>query len=264
MRLKLIQIVHIARYEMQMHWRGRALRVIMLAVLAMNGLNGVVVRDYAVLTSFNVTASIDALVWTTLGVTFAFLLPIMISDAIPKDRQQGVRELIDSLPVTRSVYLLGKLLGVYVVVFLMLTFTMLVIGIFYRLMLGEFPLRPYLEVWTVGAGALVILNGGLGVLLPATQPNRRRAGVLMVVVLILGFALAGRGFEGDSILTYLNPIRPPLMMYYLTGFAGDKGADLVTQFTREDVWLSNGVGLIELVIVGVAVWAWSRWRESRV
>ncbi len=263
MKLKLMQITHIARYEVQLHWRGRALLVMMLAILVMNGITALVMSQSSDSMPPGLVINHSAMAWATIGVTLAFLLPVIISDTVPKDRQFGVRELLDTLPVSRGVVLLGKLLGVYAAVLSGLAVIMLITGALDLLLFGEVNVSSFLEIWLVGTTGMVILNGGLGVLLPATQPNRRRAVVLVIAVLILSFALSGSGFESGSMDTYFNPIRPSIIMYYLTGVAGTFGGSAVSQFTREDVWLSIGAGLVELVVIGLAVWGWSRWHESR-
>ncbi|MCB9455084.1 MAG: ABC-2 transporter permease [Anaerolineaceae bacterium] len=263
MQLKLLQIAAMIRYEFRLHWRGRALLVIILALLVMNGVTALVMSQSGDSMPAGLVINHSAMAWATVGVTLAFLLPIIVSDTIPKDRQLGVRELLDTLPMTRAVYLLGKVLGVYAAVLLGLLVVMLITGVLDLLLFGEVNLSRFLEIWLIGAMAMVILNGGLGVLLPASQPNRRRAVVLVIAVLILSFALSGTGFESGSIDTYFNPVRPPIIMYYLTGVAGTFGGAAVSQFTRGDVWLSIGVGLAELIAVGLAVWGWSRWREAQ-
>ncbi|MCB9451575.1 MAG: ABC transporter permease [Anaerolineaceae bacterium] len=257
MNLKLAQIAGIVRYEFRLHWRGRILFVIMLAILVLSGVGYVMILGNADLPSPGLITS------ALLIIMLIFLLPVVVSDTIPKDRQLGVRELLDALPVTQGVYLLGKLLGGYGVTFSVLGLIVLPLGIFYGLSPETVSFPPYLEIWFAGAVALVIMNTGLGVLLPTAQPNRRRAIILMVAVLALSVVLSGRSFQGDNITTFLNPTRLPLIMYYL-GDVAHAGSMEVTRFKPVDVWLSIGVGLIEIVIVGVAVWAWPRWRENRL
>ncbi|MCB9451576.1 MAG: ABC-2 transporter permease [Anaerolineaceae bacterium] len=264
MHLKLAQIAGIVRYEFRLHWRGRALLVITLALLVMNGITALVMSQSSDAMPDGLVLNHSAMSWATVGVTLAFLLPVVIADTIPKDRQLAVRELLDTLPMTQGAYLLGKLLGVYLAVLSGLAVVMVVTGGIDLALFGEVNLPSFAEIWLVGVVSMTILSGGLGVLLPATQPNRRRAVVLVIVVLVLTTLIGGRSFQAGTIESYLNPIHPPIIMYYLTGAAGTFGGAAVSEFTRGDVWLSIGAGLVEVVMVGVAVWMWSRWRENRV
>lgn len=263
MRLKLLQISGIIRYEFRMMWRGRALLVIILALVVMNGLTALMMRSNSDVIPVEVILNHSAMAWITVGVTLAFLLPVVISDTIPKDHQIGVRELLDTLPMTRGVYLLGKLLGVYAAVLFGLLITMLITGAIDFFMFGEIVFSDFLGIWLIGVVAMAVLSGGLGVLLPATQPNRRRAVVLVIVVLVLSFVFNERSFQQGTLEAYLNPIRPPILMRYLSGMGGTFASGTVTQFKQDDVWLSIGAGLVELGVIGAAVWGWLRWRETR-
>lgn len=260
MRLKFMQIEGIARYEMKMLWRGRSLRVILLALLVINIVTALEVKERRSHYPVGVITwvGVDSIVWSNISVVLALILPVILADSIPKDRQFGVCELLDTLPVTRAVYLLGKLLGVYRSLFPGLIALMVAIGASYHFILANISWSGYLEMWCVGAGGLAIMNGGLGVLLPATQSNRRRAVALMIVVLVPSY-LAG-GDMSRSIVTYLSPARFPFLMYHLINLGGRFSR---SQFTFDDVLLSFLVGLLELIIVGVVVWAWPRWRENR-
>lgn len=261
MRLQLAQMTGIARYEMKMLWRGRPFRVILLALLVINVVTALEVKERRSHYSVDVITwvSVDSIVWSNISMVLAFALPVILADIIPKDRQFGVCELLDTLPVTRGAYLLGKLLGVYRSLFTGLIALMIVIGVSYHFALANISWSGYLEMWCVGAGGLAIMNGGLGVLLPAAQPTRRRAIVLMIIVLV-PFYLAG-GDLSRSVVTYLSPARLPFLMYHLIGLGGTFSR---SRFTFDDVLLSFLVGVLELIIIGVVVWAWPRWRENRI
>ncbi|MBZ0277543.1 MAG: ABC transporter permease [Anaerolineae bacterium] len=258
MRLKFAQVTGIARYEMKMLWRGRSLRVIMLALLVLSVVIAAITNQNKSAYPGDTVTMVGSMVWSVLSVVLAFVLPILVADIIPKDQQLGVNELLETLPLPRAVYLLGKLLGVYRSLFTGLIALMLIIKIGYGLLLVNIEWRGYLEMWVIGAGGLVILNGGLGVLLPAAQPNRRRAVVLMIGVFLLPFLIDGSMSPGA--IAYLSPFRSPFLMYYLSSLNGS----FASRFTANDIQLSFFAGLMELIIVGVAVWAWPRWRETRI
>jgi hypothetical protein len=89
---------------------------------------------------------------------------------------------------------------------------MVLIGGVWWLRIGAYDVGLYLEMWIVGAASLVVLNGGFGVLAAAGQPTRRRA---ILLVAVLPFVFIGSGFASGSLLTYANPIRGPIVMYFL-------------------------------------------------
>ena len=61
---------------------------------------------------------------------------------------------------------------------------MVVIALVWWLQVGAFNLGWYAQVWVVGIASVVILNGSLGVLIPAAASNRRQA----IVIAIIGMA----------------------------------------------------------------------------
>src|SRR5262245_10313066 len=122
--MRLIQLYGLTVYEFRMHWRRRALLIISLALLLMlvvsmlilgdsmrqaNGIDPELFRRVA-------TATVLFSTWAPFGSSLAVVLPIMVADTIPLDRQYGVGELLDSFPLPYWVYLTGKLLGVWAAV----------------------------------------------------------------------------------------------------------------------------------------------------
>ena len=107
-----------------------------------------------------------------------------MADMIPKDRQTGVRELLDALPISRGIYLAGKLIGAWLALLSSLVIVGLVAPTFWFLRVGPFDLGPYLEMWLFGGVSLVIINTGISILLSVGQPTRRRAILLMVLIIV--------------------------------------------------------------------------------
>ncbi|MBC6936397.1 MAG: hypothetical protein DWB42_11220 [Chloroflexi bacterium] len=262
---RLAQLAGVTRYEFLLVWRGK----IMLVMLGMLLVMCVIFFGpmYDVLQHAQMLAGVEAfppetkadmsrtfasMVWGPLCITLAGVLPILASDMIPKDRQYRVYPLLESMPLPTGVYLLGKLLGLWLSALSGLVVIMVSVGIIFWWLLDGFDPRPYLEIWGIGALSLLILNGGLAVLLPCGLSNRRAALILMAVV--MGGALF---LGGEGVWVYLNPIRAPIVMHYFTGFIPER-PELISHFTGRDVFLSVGAGAAELVVFGALAWGWLR------
>ena len=276
MRHSLRQMLAMAGVEFQLHWRRRALLVITLSLLVLPTLSAVFVRGELAASGGTATAlgpigrdsTTVAIVygtWGALYVVLAVLLPPVVAEAIPRDRQLGVRELLDSLPLTAGAYLAGKLLGAWLALAAALGAAMLVIGALWLVLVGRFSPGPYLHLWLVGALGLALINAALGVLLAGTQPNRRRAvlvgvAVSMVVLFFLGTDLQR---DSDTARFLLSPARPALFNYYLFGWL-EVPPQFGTVVTARHVWLTLLAGAGQCAAIAGALWAWLRWREHRV
>lgn len=266
-----LQLRAIALNEYRMHWRRQALKVIALALGLMLALIIVLAQSddtRAVITNAGLDDSdlrqvlSFTIVFTTGAVVTmiaAFILPVAFADTVPLDRQLGVRELLDTLPLPIWVYLVGKLLGLWLAVGSAMAAIMIASAIGWWVTLGAYDLGAYLSLWIVGVGGLIVLNGGFGLLLTATQPNRRRAVLLVIgvlIVLIFGLGMPEKG----NVLAYLNPLRLPIIMHYLGGT--EALSDAPGHFGRDDVRLALVIGLGELVALGAVVWAWTRYQMT--
>jgi hypothetical protein len=274
------QLLGMTRYEFKMHWRRRALLVTTLALgvcigfmilIAGNDFRQVNLSNSSAAARQIITSGIILSIWAPIGVTLALLLPIMIADTIPLDRQTGVRELLNTLPLAPSTYLLGKLLGACAAVLAGMSILMVVSGLAWWLQVGPYDLGKYLEMWVVGVFSITVMNGGLGVLVAAGQPTRRRAISVVVGVMALFFFVLTFTPDPDSLTSLLSIIRLPIINYYIfsntpsalagQSVSGLSGNNLLPSV--QTVALTIVAGIVELVIVGVVVWGWTRWRESR-
>ena len=261
MKMELYQIRAMAYYEFRMLWRERALLVITLALLFMSlisswiALSEIVQRndsafDVLVDAELSIAQIIVFLIWGPVGASLALLLPIFMADVIPKDRQIGVRELFDALPVANGTYLLGKLVGAWLAVGSSMVIIMVIIGVLWFARAGTFDLQTYLDMWLWGALPLVIINGGLGTLLAATQPTRRRA-ILVMIAISIGLLFFGFGnLESNSMAL----LRGPVLFYFL---------NVDVEVSQQLFWQTLLVGLAQLLIAWVAVWGWLRWQDSK-
>jgi ABC-type transport system involved in multi-copper enzyme maturation permease subunit len=259
-KMQMTQALGVARYEFRMLWRERALIVITLALLLMvlvsswvatNEIVGQNASAFEVMadTRLSVTQVIIFVTWAPLGGSLALLVPVFMADMIPKDRQLRVHELLNTLPVSPTAYLVGKLLGAWLAIGSSLLIVMLVTLGFWWLRIGVFDLGPYLEMWLVGAIPLAIMNGGLGVLLPAALPTRGHATLLMTLMFV-GMFLLISNIEQDV----TSPVRGPIILYFLDLDEAQITVDLFRQ--------SIGMGFAQLAVVWTVIWGYLRWRQA--
>lgn len=257
-------------YELKMHWRRRALKILMIALFALIVITSLLqhtedfeknvyepVKDETGLSDaeLNTWFAIFS-TWFVGAVTLGFMLPIGVADTIPLDRQSGVSELFHSFPVSRSTYLLGKVMGVWAAVLWGNFVLMVITGVLWWFFLGGYKPLPYLSMWILGLGILTVLNGGMGVLLTATQPNRLRA-----VLLTIGFMFILPNFlgmdsnirESADLWDFTSPLRWPIFAYYIR--INQAGA-------LTDAVIAAVVGIGELVLIGVVMWGWLCWKEQ--
>jgi len=282
-RTRASQLGGMVSYEFRMHWRRRGLLVITLAILAMIGL-------FVLLISGNregladqlgrlgtgtspdnvyqfISTAIGFLTWTAVGPTLIFILPIVVADTVTLDKQQGVSELLDSLPLPGSGYLAGKVLGVWAATLFALVVMMVLTGIIWQIQAAGygvgFDLGAYVGLWAIGGGSLVIINGSFGTLIGATQPTRRRAFLLVGLLCILPTILLGTGIFDNSLWAYLNPMRGPMLNYYMNAPLGALDGSGPINLLPTQVSLTILVGAAESASLWLMVWGWRRWREAR-
>ena len=261
MSIRLSQILGIASYEFRMLWRERALVVLTLALLLMVLIPSLIASSgylsenagaFGMLAEAEqrVTQVIRMMLWGPVAASLALLAPIFMADMIPKDEQLGVRELLDVTPLSKGAYLIGKLLGGWLALFASVLLVMLAAGLLWTLRIGSLDWKAYLEMWFFGAGGLVIINGGLGIMLTAPLSTRRRAILVMIAVLVGAFFFGGLDIAADV----LSPIRGPIILYYISENL---------EAARPVFLQSIAFGLGQLVLVMLAMWAWLSWHDDR-
>src|SRR5262245_1646851 len=125
MTFHLLQVLAIIRAEIKLHWRRRALIVLTLASAVLPVGGALLFRSqFSTLTAGQVDPSLVAalqpvtvglvyLTWAPVYLVLSLMLPPVLADSIPRDRQEGVSELLDGLPLSPAIYLLGKILGAW-------------------------------------------------------------------------------------------------------------------------------------------------------
>lgn len=230
--------------------------------------NGTLTPEVA---SSAITARMTPITWLGVALISMVMLPLAAANAIPRDREVGVKELLDALPLSPGVYLAGKLFSLWLGLFAVLCLAAFAAGGVWRLVIGPFNVRFFVEMWLVSAALVVFINAGLTMLLAAGQPTTRRAilvgGVFVLLSLVgLGFAFADAGW-----LRWLNPARPAVHLYYLLGFPGamvgnDEWTRVVVAFVRQmanpqTVRIALATGLAQVGVVWLIVWQWQKQRR---
>ncbi len=275
MKMQLAQIGAMVRYEIKMHWRRRALLVVTLALLVISvgfallmgaSLQGV---QFTPDVEFDVSLAFIPSSWFGIYVTLVALLPVIVSDTIPKDEHFGVRDLLDSLPLSPGVYMLGKLVGMWVSVTLGLLFVMVMSWVVWLLILGFFNPRAFLETWLIGAVLVMVMNCSMSMLLSAWAKSRRSAisvGVvfttLCIFLLIVGLNAINAGRDSIDFWFNFSPARPAFFWHF--GRLQDMlGADaLPAIITGSDLWQTIMFGLLQIMALWIGIWGWIRWRAG--
>jgi pimeloyl-ACP methyl ester carboxylesterase len=195
----LAQVGAIMRYELLMSWRRGTLRTTLLSILLFPQVLYLVSYVFAPLVDEQTATSLvmwpKALLLVGTGaaistnittvIMIVLLLPLMLAELIPLDRQYRVREIIDALPITRNVYLAGKLLSIWPVVVISMVLSALLGGTLTWLQNGPYHVGTLAAFWLTGLIPLALLSSQMGVMFPAGQSSRRRA-ILMSLVAVAG------------------------------------------------------------------------------
>ena len=255
---RLAQVWTIARYEFRIHWRRRGLKVMVLSYLAMQGFFFVVAAQGNPLAlppaleawRDNTNAVISG-TWLVAGMFLLVMFPTVVAEAVPRDRQFGVRELLDSLPLTRPVYLAGKLLGAWFCVASATLSVMVLAGVAWRFILGPYAVDDFIAILLIGANLLILLNSSLAVLAAAGQPSVVRA-LLVGLACVIVIPLIMLQIDSTSPLQLLNPLRLPILYYYVDG-PGLPEIVWMGQDLDAAVAYAGAVagGLLELVVAGL-------------
>lgn len=266
MNTSFTRLTGIIRYEFLMQWRRKTTIVVFAPVFLLFVtfalLSAEQVRQQtanAAATGLSpadvqraLTLTLLPAVWAVLHIMIILIAPIAVSDLIPKDRQLGMRELLDTLPLTSGVYVAGKLLSMWLVLIAGLGGIAIFTGIVWHFVFGGYDLATYASVWIFLAAPIALANPGLTMLLSAGQPTRRRAltvGVVLAVLTIITIRINNT----PTLWDYLSPFRPIVFMYWIQGGTAALGPQTVSQ---ANVFQSVLIALAEVLAVSVGSWAW--------
>ena len=265
----LIQISTIARYEFVMQWRRRAMLVMTLAMLVVAVGSALLIhnelefRDALASNRETFTSGLISFTFIPVGAVLAMVMPFVLADAIPKDQQLGVRELIVSTPLRPLTYLAGKVLGGWISVLSSVLVVVGVAGVVWWVLVGPFDLVDYAAPWLIGAVSMTVINIGLIILLAAGQPDARRAVLVTILVVVVVPGLIGfdtRGDWGDI----FNPLRPGIFFHYTDIVTANADSLAVEADPQNDsikllsLEVSILTGLAQVALAWAAVWVWER------
>jgi hypothetical protein len=258
------QLGAIVRYEVLMHWRRRGLVVVLVLLLILligfalfNSGEGQNLQTQVRAALISITdevvinTSLIINILLLVMMVFCVAVTVMTAETVPIDHETRVKPLLDSLPLTRTTYLLGKLLGVW----LMLALGLMVIAAFCGLALwqhfGAFDVLGYALVWLLAVLPLTLFAASLGTLLASTQSSRRRGIMLMTPFLLYPYTVVL--FSFGTLVDGVVLLRPATVIRtFMMGLGASY--DILQVFA----FLGLNVAVLWLM-----AWSWQRWQEGR-
>jgi ABC-type transport system involved in multi-copper enzyme maturation permease subunit len=264
------------RYEMVLQWRQRMLTGVMLSLIALPlvmyvlfGQNNAAEVQRTWIASGGIPTEAALNVTTRYAIMYAamsiylialLVIPIVSADVLARDRQYGVREVLDSLPVTRGQYLFGKLLGWWMAAGSGLLVAMVIVGAGLWILIGPYHLDQFAVMWLAFGFGIGLVNSSLSLLLASGQPTRRRAIIIAVVFaalcLLANITLIGKA---EALWNVISPGRHAISIHFIMEAFSDQVPIQVAP-TSDVIWSLVG-GVLEVAVVGVAVWLWMRMRD---
>ena len=183
-------------------------------------------------------------------------IPPLFSDTIPLDRHSKTRELLEALPLGKTVYLAGKVLGLW----FCLTIGLLICAAVYagvmRVLFGEYDSLLYAALWGLIIIPASLVVSGFSILLASGVASRRFAVLIGALLVPVGLLLAG------AIITSIA----------VSGLGLSGNAPLSTASTYGDViggLLANTTQVIAtfalpLPVLWMLAWLWTKWGDSRL
>lgn len=175
MKSSVRQIGGIILYELRMQWRRRILIVMMsvflfaLAVLIMP-------QGISLTSQFpDVVANVPTAVMILLA-----LIPAMTAEIIPLDRHLKLYDLLRTLPLSRVVYLTGKVLSVWLELMLGLSLVAAVLGAV-AMTTDALDVAAYINLWLVLLPH-ILMAAGVPILAASVLSSRRAATLLSLLI----------------------------------------------------------------------------------
>jgi hypothetical protein len=185
---------------------------------------------------------------------FVALMP-MVADTIPFDKQVKVRELLDTMPLTRAVYLGGKVLGVWAGLGIGLGLVAAAFAVFTRVEYGVFELWLYMRLWLVLVLPGALIASGYTVVVNALSPGRRVAVLLGVALIPLAFGM----YYTIAMTLFMDLVQ---VFQPENQFGSDTFDGIMNSFFAN---LSGGMGqfAVGLAVLWACMWALLRARQAK-
>jgi hypothetical protein len=191
-----------------------------------------------------------ATILTILAQLLIILLLLMSAETFPLDKVYQVRELLDTAPLGKATYIIGKLGGLWAGLLLGLIASMLIFIPISQWRFGDIDLSVYLRTWFVLLILVSIFASGLGALAASGMGSRRGAvlvGLALMPVGVFVFALIVGAF-----------FVPLLNLSTVTATYEAFSGQIITSVGQ--IMLAANLAMIG---VGVLVWGLMRARDGR-
>jgi hypothetical protein len=273
------QIGAMVRYELLMAWRRRSLPIIWILLLAgvvgitllventkraqpitgpmMDGgsvtnippwAQGINIEE-ATNTLGVINIMIAGMIFYSIGVT------LLMGEIIPLDSQFKVRELLDTLPLSRTAYLGGKLLSAWAGLLLGIIIVGVICALLMRLILGVYDMRVFLALWVAMLLPSSLVASALSLLASSPFSSRRTAvliGLLIIPFVLFLISMGVPAFAGIGAL--IQPI-------YALGILLVPGEAAAIEIRSRIV---NTLAVYALVLMSIWTFAWLNARRSEV
>jgi ABC-type transport system involved in multi-copper enzyme maturation permease subunit len=219
------QIAAMCLYETKLHWRRRPLKVVFLTLVLTTGIALLIAYNSLMKVSLaggeitqlplDQQMMLKGLAFMRMSMSIftvvqMLILPVILADSVALDEADHMRDMLHSTPLPGWAYLAGKIGGMWWASMSAITFATVSLCIIWLFVVGVYNPLPILDSWIVFSAPIVLFNGGFALLIGATQPNRRRAVLIVMGAFFVSFYLAGPAM-GDR-FTALNPYNNSLLM----------------------------------------------------
>jgi hypothetical protein len=273
------QISAILRYELLMAWRRRSLPILWMLLLAgvigfafiiesNGGTQPIVDQAVAGNMGANTPAWAQGIDLVEAGNTFALIniliagmifysvgVTLMMGETIPLDRQFKVRELLDTLPLSRTAYLGGKLFSAWAGLLLGIIIVGAICALAIRLILGVYDVRVFLAMWAVMLVPSSFVASALSLLSSSPFSSRRTAvlvGLAIIPIVLTLVSLGVPSFAGVGAL--IQPI-------YALGILLVPGDESAIEIRSRIV---NTLAVYALVLISMWTFAWLNARRREI
>ncbi len=273
-QIRLAQLIALTRTELTLQWRRHSLGTSALALVALPLLGALVsmgsYQGYKTIITLGGLAAESAKSEVTFQMlpyfivagllVFALLVPTVVADIIPMDAQIHVREIFDSLPMPRMIYLVGKVFAAWAGVLLMSAVQLLLCGAAWWILVAPFDLTMLIEVWATLVW--IGLVNSASVMLLASRLSARRSVLVGVGYAFVSVISIGAGiFLQGHFLKAILPGRPAVVLYFIFVLFATRlpntniSTEVLARYaTQADILYAAIAGLAQVVLIGCLMW----------
>jgi hypothetical protein len=193
------QLTAIIRYELVNSWRRGSLvaLILMMALLpfVFNGLSSISDRVAQANLSLWPEQALIIHTGAAIGMNIfvvvleIFILPLLVAEVIPLDRQYRVREILDGLPMRTTTYLAGKICSIWLVFAVCSLVQALVNGVLAWRTIGPYRVDILVSFWVFGLLMLGLFSSGMAILLSVKAENHSQAILVGILAALLSLGV---------------------------------------------------------------------------